>query len=91
LDRTNGIGLADVLMQLKLTNRLLAAQLRGRMSQQELVMLLASTGASHQDIAEVLGTTAPTVSNALVRTRKRGKVASPRPRARTPQRDKGQE
>ena len=69
---TPDVGLRDVVSQLKITNRLLAVQLRSTMKQSDLIVLLASTGASNQAIAEILGTTAPTVSNALVRTRKKG-------------------
>ena len=42
-------------------NKLLAAQLRGRMAQQELVALLLPTGATHQEIGDILGTSADTV------------------------------
>lgn len=70
--------LGDVVMQLKLANRLLAAQLKATMTQADLIDLLASTGASNQHIADALGTTAPTVSNALVRTRKKGPAGSQR-------------
>jgi len=48
---------------------LLAAQLRATMKQNELVALLATTGASHQDIATILGTTPGTVAVALARKR----------------------
>jgi len=51
----------DLLMQMRLTNRLLAAQLRSTMRQNQIVQLLVSTGASNQEIADVLGTTAATV------------------------------
>lgn len=71
--RTESVDLAGVVTQLKLTNRLLAVQLRSMMKQSELIVLLSGTGASNQEIAEVLGTTPPTVANALVRTRKRGR------------------
>ncbi|BAU46797.1 hypothetical protein SVA_0215 [Sulfurifustis variabilis] len=70
----NHATLADVVVQLKLTNRLLVAQLKSTMKQADLIVLLASAGASNQEIADILGTTAPTVSNALVRTRKRGRA-----------------
>jgi DNA-binding CsgD family transcriptional regulator len=67
---TPEITVADIVTQLRVTNRLLAAQLRSTMKQSELIALLATTGASNQDIATILGTTAATVSNALVRSRK---------------------
>lgn len=62
--------LADVVSQLRISNRLAAAQLRGTLSQADLIQLLATTGASHQEIGTILGTSAATVSNALVRSRK---------------------
>ena len=61
------------LVQQKITNRLLAAQLRSDMTQAEVILLLKSTGASHQEIAEVVGTTAPTVSNVFVRAKNQEK------------------
>jgi len=63
---------ADLVIQQKISNRLLAAQLRSTMKQKDLIMLLAGTGASHSDIAEIVGTTAGTVQNALARTKKSG-------------------
>ena len=62
--------LAEIATQTRITNRLLAAQLKATMKQNELIALLATTGASNQDIATIVGTTAATVSNALVRNRK---------------------
>jgi DNA-binding CsgD family transcriptional regulator len=62
----------DLLVQMKLTNRLLAAPLKQTMGQKELVRLLASTGASAQDIADVLDTTAGTVATTLQRIKKGG-------------------
>jgi DNA-binding CsgD family transcriptional regulator len=73
--------LAEVVMQLKLGNRLLAAQLASRMTQQELIVLLSSTSATKQHIAETLGTTPATVANALLRIRKRGPPGPVRRRA----------
>lgn len=70
--RTGSIGLADVHVQMKITNRLLAAGLKERMKQNELIHLLAGTGASQQEIADVLDTTAPTVAVTLARLRKKG-------------------
>lgn len=66
------------LVQHKITNRLLAAQLWSEMTQAELILLLESTGATNQEIAEVLGTTAPTVSNVFVRARKKAKTKKAR-------------
>ena len=67
-------GLEDVLLQLKITNRLLAQQLRRMageaMTQQEIVKLLASTGASTQQVAEILDTSSNTVRKAQMRLAK---------------------
>ncbi|MEK6375743.1 MAG: hypothetical protein AABO58_23945 [Acidobacteriota bacterium] len=60
---------------MKITNRLLAATLKERMKQNELVRLLAGTGASQQEIADVLDTTAATVTVTLARLRKKDKKA----------------
>lgn len=71
--KNTSIGFADLLTQMKITNRLLQAQLKATMSQQELVALLASPGATHQEIADVLGTTAATISVTLQRLKKKKK------------------
>jgi DNA-directed RNA polymerase specialized sigma24 family protein len=59
----------EIVTQLRITNRLLAAQLRSTMKQNELIVLLSTTGASHSDIATILGTTPGTVGVALARKR----------------------
>jgi DNA-binding CsgD family transcriptional regulator len=59
---------------MKITNRLLAAQLRVSMTQQELVALLASTDATAKEIAEIVNTTPGTVKNALVRLKKKSNL-----------------
>jgi DNA-binding CsgD family transcriptional regulator len=59
---------------MRIGNRLLAAQLRGSMKQNELVALLASTGATNQDIASVLDTTAATVATTIQRLKKAERV-----------------
>jgi transcriptional regulator len=64
------IGLGDLHTQMKMTNKLLAAQLRDKLQQRDLVKLLMTTGASDQELADVLGTTAATVSVTKVRLRK---------------------
>jgi DNA-binding NarL/FixJ family response regulator len=69
--RDAGAGLPELITQVRITNRLLAAQLRETMSQQDLVRLLLGTGASNQDIADVLNTTAATVATTIQRLRKR--------------------
>jgi DNA-binding CsgD family transcriptional regulator len=66
----------DLLKQAKTTNRLLAAQLKSQMSQMELVKLLATTGLTAREIADILDTTAATVAVTLQRLRqKAGKTS----------------
>ena len=65
------IGFAEIHTQLKITNRLLIAELKGKMQQNEIIALLASTGASQQEIADVLDTTAATVNVTLQRLKKK--------------------
>lgn len=69
--REPSVGFADLLVQMKITNRLLAAQLRSHMKQNELVALLATTGATIREISEVLDTTPATVQTTLARIKKR--------------------
>jgi DNA-binding CsgD family transcriptional regulator len=69
------VGLADLHMQAKITNKLLAAQLKERVQQKDLILLLMSTGASDQEIADVLGTTAATVSVTKARIKKQARRA----------------
>lgn len=64
-------GFPELLTQTRITNRLLAAQLREKMSQQDLVRLLMGTGATNQDIADVLNTTTATVATTVQRLRKK--------------------
>jgi DNA-directed RNA polymerase specialized sigma24 family protein len=66
----------DLLKQAKTTNRLLAAQLKTQMSQMDLVKLLATTGLSAREIADVLDTTAPTVAVTLQRLRHKKRKTS---------------
>jgi DNA-binding CsgD family transcriptional regulator len=74
----------DLLKQAKTTNRLLAAQLRSQMSQMELVKLLATTGLTAREVADILNTTAPTVAVTLQRLRhKAGKTSGRRSRSET--------
>jgi DNA-binding CsgD family transcriptional regulator len=63
----------DLLVQMKLTNRLLAAPLKQTMGQKELVRLLATTGATAQEIADVLDTTPATIATTLQRLKKDGR------------------
>jgi DNA-directed RNA polymerase specialized sigma24 family protein len=66
----------DLLKQAKTTNRLLAAQLKSQMSQMELVKLLATTGLTAREIADVLDTTAATVAVTLQRLRQKAGKSS---------------
>jgi DNA-binding CsgD family transcriptional regulator len=59
----------DLLKQAKTTNRLLAAQLKSQMSQMELVKLLATTGLTAKEVADILNTSAATVAVTLQRLR----------------------
>ena len=70
--RTERVGFAELLIQARITNRLLAAQLKATLGQQQLVRLLATTGASAADIADVLNTTSGTVSTTLQRLKRKG-------------------
>jgi hypothetical protein len=72
--RSGSIG--DLLIQSKITNRLLAAQLRGTMKQKELVGLLVSTGATYAEIANVLDTSEAVVevTARTLRNEKRSKI-----------------
>jgi DNA-binding CsgD family transcriptional regulator len=69
----NKAELDDLLMQARITNRLLAASLKSTMKQQALIELLKGTGASNGEVADVLGTTPNTVNVALNRAKKKSK------------------
>lgn len=68
----------DLVRQVKTTNRLLAAQLKSQMTQMQLVKLLATTGLTAREIADVLDTTAPTVAVTLQRLRQKAKQVAGR-------------
>jgi DNA-directed RNA polymerase specialized sigma24 family protein len=74
--RKENTSLNDVVTQLKMTNRLLVAQLKDRMIQQDLIKLLSTTGATHQEIADVLSTSAATVQVTMFRLKKKAKENS---------------
>ena len=74
--REASVGFHDLLIQMKITNKLLAAQLRSQMKQQELIALLGTTGATTREIAEIVNTTPATVANALVRLKKQSNRSS---------------
>lgn len=57
----------EVLFQLKVTNRLIAAMLKQNMQQNEVISLLVDTGATHSQIANIVGTTRATVTSAIRR------------------------
>ena len=69
--KTKEAMLNDLLVQLKITNRLLMAQLKDVFKQNELVVWLEPTGASFKEIAELLGTTPAVVQVTLHRHRKK--------------------
>ena len=75
-DGKEEVTLADVHTQLRIISRLIAAQLKVTTNQQEMVRLLASTGASNMEIAMTLDTTAATVATTLQRLRKKAKTQS---------------
>ena len=68
--REASVGFEDLLVQMKITNKLLAAQLRFQMKQSDLIALLATTGATVREIAEIVHTTPATVNTSLARLRK---------------------
>lgn len=68
--------LERLIRQTTMTNVLLAAGLRQHMSQTDIVALLKGTGASLQEIAEVLGTSYATIAVTSQRLRKRAKGAA---------------
>ena len=76
--REPSVGFPDLLVQAKITNRLLAAQLRRQMGQKDLVALLVTTGATIKEIAEVVDTTPATVQTTLARLKKKNTEPSMR-------------
>jgi hypothetical protein len=71
--------LGDLLTQARITNKLLVLELRERVGQKELVKLLMNTGATDQEIADVLGTSAATVAVTKARLRKNPGPDKPAP------------
>jgi DNA-binding CsgD family transcriptional regulator len=63
----------DLLKQARTTNRLLAAQLKSQLSQMQMVKLLATTGLTAKEMADVLDTTPATVAVTLQRLRQKAK------------------
>jgi DNA-binding CsgD family transcriptional regulator len=76
MSRPSAIGFEHLHTQLKITNKLLAAQLRDKLKQVELIDLLASTGATDQEIADALNTTPGTVSVTKAKLKKRAQARS---------------
>jgi DNA-binding CsgD family transcriptional regulator len=70
-NREGTIGFPELHTQLRIISRLLAAQLKASLGQQEMVRLLSSTNASSAEIADVLDTTSATVNATLQRLKKR--------------------
>ena len=70
-NRDDTIGFPELHTQLRIISRLLAAQLKATVGQQEMVRLLSSTGASSAEIADVLDTTAATVNVTQQRLKKK--------------------
>ena len=68
--RDANVTMADLHVQMKITNKLLSAQLREKLGQQDLIRLLSTTGATDGEVADVLGTTAATVSTTRQRLKK---------------------
>ena len=71
MNKQKSIGLEDVHMQIKITNRLLIAGLKNSLKQNEMIALLDTTGASEKEIADVLDTTPGTVHTARQRMKKK--------------------
>lgn len=69
------VGFAELHTQLRIISRLLAAQLKSSIGQQELIRILSGTGASHAEIADASGTTTATVGVTVQRIKK--KAAKP--------------
>lgn len=74
--KERSIDFGDLHTQLKIISKLLAAQAKERLQQQDLVRILMTTGASDQELADVLGTTAATVAATKVRLKRRAKAST---------------
>lgn len=73
--------IGDIVVQLKMANRLLVAQLKadGKMRQIDLIALLATSGGTPKDIADALVTTEGTVRATMQRLKKKGAPQEPPP------------
>jgi DNA-binding NarL/FixJ family response regulator len=76
----DSIGFAEIHTQLRILNRLMAAQLKPLVGQQDLVRLLAGSGATNAEIADVLDTTPATVATTVQRLKRRTKSRAAAPR-----------
>ena len=81
MPKRSGSTLDDLVVQAKITNRLLVAGLKANMKQQEIIALLETTGATQQEIADVLDTSADVVSVTLRRLKKKKETAKAKPAA----------
>ena len=66
----------DLIKQVKTTNRLLTAQLKGQMSQMELIGLLTDSDLTAREIGEIIGTSPATVAVTQQRLRNKKKRKS---------------
>ena len=69
--KRHGASLDDLLVQARITNRLLAAELRDKWGLADVAELLTGTEASNKEIAAVLGTSEAVINVTLTRRRKR--------------------
>ncbi len=75
--RKDGPGtIDDLIKQVKTTNRLLTAQLKGQMSQMELIGLLTASDLTAREIGEIIGTSPATVAVTQQRLREKKKRKS---------------
>lgn len=65
--------LEELVTQARVTNRLIAAQLKSAMSQSELIGLLADLGLTARQLGDVVGTSPATVAVTLQRLRSKKK------------------
>lgn len=73
MEKKQSADLSDLLTQLKITNRLLVVQLKDKLKQNKLVALLESTGATNQEIADILDTTPGVIAVTVNRLKKKTK------------------
>lgn len=71
MPKSSPVGFEHLYTQLKVTNKLLAAQLRDKMKQVDMIDLLSTTGATDSEIADILNTTPATVSVTKAKLKKK--------------------